>query len=129
MTLVGVEGFHPRKSWICEPGTSPRDPSTFSEGTWTLQTHPKHLLKLLGSLGQEKNNEKRTSSAEIDSPRHRGNLKPTPSSASLFRSFGDFSPITAPVTRDPSSEKGICEHRAGPRRSHLTDANRRLRIS
>ena len=23
----------------------PRDPSSFSEGTWTLQTHPKHLLR------------------------------------------------------------------------------------
>ena len=23
----------------------PRDPSTSSNGTWTLQTHPKHLLR------------------------------------------------------------------------------------
>ena len=23
----------------------PRDPSTSSKGTWTLQTHPKHLLR------------------------------------------------------------------------------------
>ena len=33
---------------------SPRDPSTFSEGTWTLQTYisaPNHLLRSLESLG------------------------------------------------------------------------------
>ena len=31
---------------------TPRDPSTSSKGTWTLQTHPKHLLRgYLDSLG------------------------------------------------------------------------------
>ena len=42
---------HWRRSTSLGPGreeegvTDPRDPSTFSEGTWTLHSHPKHLLR------------------------------------------------------------------------------------
>ena len=40
---------HTNLDWLHDTyivhGLPNRDPSTFSEGTWTLQTHPKHLLR------------------------------------------------------------------------------------